>query len=270
MRFRKIDNHKFQCVITQQEMQEKGFTIEDIIDERERMEAFTRAVLAEARYEFDFDNFGTHIAVQITAMPDGDVSLLICGEDSDESDESGEVTLEDSLLEFGKHLQNFKEIMQKAKEQIAAKRAKGEPLPVTDAVASVIGEQDAGSANHKKSTAKPKKTTGSVAKAAEDELAKTDARRTPIWVAFTSLEDCIDVCSALRGYTNIASTLYRHENHYYLRMRLFGTEHEIAGVILAMAEYGHMLFSDAQGGGVVSEHGTVLCAEHAIETLAKL
>lgn len=82
MQFRKIDEHKIHCIISQEEMSQKGIQIEDFLDHRDKTEAFLREILAEAKYELNLDeDMGRCFSVQMAVMPEGDVSLVISGED---------------------------------------------------------------------------------------------------------------------------------------------------------------------------------------------
>lgn len=56
MKFRKLDDHKIHCIISQEEMNEKGMRIEDFLDHRDKTEEFLREILAEAKYELDLDD----------------------------------------------------------------------------------------------------------------------------------------------------------------------------------------------------------------------
>ena len=55
MQFRKIDEHKIHCIISQEEMSQKGIQIEDFLDHRDKTEAFLREILAEAKYELNLE-----------------------------------------------------------------------------------------------------------------------------------------------------------------------------------------------------------------------
>jgi hypothetical protein len=47
-------------------------------------------------------------------------------------------------------------------------------------------------------------------------------------------------------------------------------EHQVAGTILVVSEYATEVFTDEQGGSLLTEHGTPICREGAIEMLAQL
>ena len=66
MQFRKIDEHKIHCIISQEEMSQKGIQIEDFLDHRDKTEAFLREILAEAKYELNLDeDMGRCFSVQM-------------------------------------------------------------------------------------------------------------------------------------------------------------------------------------------------------------
>ncbi len=75
-----------------------------------------REILAEAKYELNLDeDMGRCFSVQMAVMPEGDVSLVISGEDHGSTEET--------LTEFGKRLQGFqREIMEEAKRKLDAKK----------------------------------------------------------------------------------------------------------------------------------------------------
>ncbi len=110
MQFRKISDSKIHCVISEQEMFEKGIEIDDFLEHREKTEEFLRDILAEAKYELDIDDMGHFFSVQMSVMPEGGVSLVISGEKSEE--------VGDALAAFGQKLEGFKEMLKEAKKQV--------------------------------------------------------------------------------------------------------------------------------------------------------
>ena len=124
MQFRKISDTKIHCVISKEEMWEKGIGIDDFLDHREKTEEFLREVLAEARYELDLKDMGPFFSVQMSVMPEGDVSLVISGEQTE--------GVYGALEEFGKRLQDFREVMKEAQKQLEkkAEEKKGRILEV--------------------------------------------------------------------------------------------------------------------------------------------
>lgn len=231
MKFRKIDDHKIHCIISQEEMNEKGIALEDFLDHRDKTEEFLREILDEARYELDLEDMGHFYSVQMAVMPEGDVSLVISGEDHDSS--------EGALAELGKHLQDFKEIMEEAKAKL---------------------EQKHKDTQEQQDTIEPQNAAGQ----------KKEVMNTPLWVEFPTLESCIEACRHMKCNKISSSEAYKYNDTYYLRICFVQEEHRIAGILLVMSEYSTQMITEDQGGFVIAEHGTLLCKERAIETLKSL
>ncbi len=207
-------------------MYEKGIEIEDFLEHRDKTEHFLREIVAEASYELDMSEMGCCYNVQMSVMPEGDVSLVISGETPN---------VGEALSEFGKKLQDFKEIMNAAKKELdkAREKAAGDKTP----------EQ----------------------RAREEALLSS-----PIWIRADSLEHCIAVAKNLHKLGAMESALYKYEGDYYLRVVFTLRERQIAGTILVASEYAVEMFTENEGGNVLIEHGQPICRENAVETLAQL
>lgn len=226
MKFRKLSENKIHCIISQEEMDEKGIAIDDFLEHQDKTEEFLREILAEAKYELDIKDMGYYYSVQLSVMPEGDVSLVISSE--------GRQNMDDTLTEFGKRLQDFKEIMSEAKKQLEAKK----PL-----------QQEA---------------KASVHNPLEEKLSR------PIWVRTGCLENCIAMAKNLQFQGKLDSALYKYDDEYFLRLSFTEKEHQVAGTILIVSEYSAEVFTDEQGGGLLLEHAVAICKDHAIEMLAQL
>lgn len=233
MQFHKISDTKIHCVISQEEMWEKGIEIDDFLDHREKTEHFIREVLAEAKYELDLKDMGCFYSVQMSVMPEGDVSLVITGEHSNST-----------LEEFGKRLQNFKEVMEEAKKQMN---------------------------NKKEQISEPEQET----EAQDEETCVIQSRiqevlDTPIWASVSSLDRCITISKQLAPQCELESAVYKYDDTYYMQLLFLEKESQVARTIMVVSEYAQSIFTEDQGGDLILEHGTPICAEHAVETLAAL
>ena len=92
----------------------------------------------------------------------------------------------------------------------------------------------------------------------------------PVWVGFPTLDACIHACHHLQEQKGLSSAAYKYHDTYYLRIKFSEEEHQVAGTLLVVSEFGTEILTDDHGGAVIVEHGTVLCKEHAVETLAML
>ncbi len=240
MKFKKIGENKIHCILTQEEMDAYGIQLDDFLDHKDKTEDFLRKVLAEARYELDLSDMGQYYSVQIAMMPGGDVSLIISGEPAKNS--------QDPLDEFTKHLQDFKEILEEAKHKLNEKN---------------IEAKNAGDTSSKKEDQKEEK------KAASKKNIKA-VLDTPLWVCFKKLDDCILACKKMHLQGTYQSALYKYDDAYHLRLQFTDGEHQVAGIILVVSEYGDDIVTDAAGGAFIAEHGTCICKENAIDMLRAL
>lgn len=235
MQFRKISDTKIHCVISKEEMWEKGIGIDDFLDHREKTEEFLREVLAEARYELDLKDMGPFFSVQMSVMPEGDVSLVISGEQTE--------GVYGALEEFGKRLQDFREVMKEAQKQLEKK------------------------AEEKKETKAETKSSVSTEVKSATEATVLDI---PLWLRFSNMEQCIFVAKQLAAKSKMDSALYKYKDAYYLQLVFRQEEHEVAGTILVASEYATEIITHEQGGVLLLEHATKILKEDAIETLASL
>lgn len=231
MQFRKISDTKIHCVISKEEMWEKGIGIDDFLDHREKTEEFLREVLAEARYELDLKDMGPFFSVQMSVMPEGDVSLVISGEQTE--------GVYGALEEFGKRLQDFREVMKEAQKQLEKK-------------------------------AEEKTETERNASTEVKSATEATVLDIPIWLRFSDMEQCIFVAKQLAAKSKMDSALYKYKDAYYLQLVFRQEEHEVAGTILVASEYATEIITHEQGGVLLLEHATKILKEDAIETLASL
>ena len=106
MKFKKISDTTIRCIISQQEMWEKGIEIDDFLDHRDKTEEFLRDIVEQARDELDMDTIGHAFSVQLSVLRSGDISLLIV------EDEEGK--MQHRLEDFRERLLGFQKIMQEA------------------------------------------------------------------------------------------------------------------------------------------------------------
>lgn len=237
VKFRKLSENKIHCIITQEEMFEKGIEIEDFLERRDKTEDFLREIVTEASYELNLDEMGYYYNVQMSIMPEGDVSLVISSEDMN--------SVGDALTEFGKRLQDFKEIMSAAKKELDAARKHASEKKAEGQPAQGGREQSDG-----------KK---------EDPLI-----RCPLWIRTDSLEHCIAIAKNIHNLGPMESALYKYDGEYYMRLLFSHRERQIAGAIIVASEYAIETFTEEQGGDFLLEHGEAICKKEAIETLKQL
>ena len=86
MKFVKVSDSMLRCLITEEEMNNLGFGIDDLISNKEKAQDFLQIVLADAEAETGFKMNGTNaLSVEATMLPGKGLSLTISGKDHIES-----------------------------------------------------------------------------------------------------------------------------------------------------------------------------------------
>ncbi len=233
MRFKRIDNNSIRCIISQEEMDEHGIAIDDLMDDRNKAETFLRYVLQQAHDEIDFEMTGNMLNVQLSIMPDGDVSLMIT--DNERS------ALKNIISQFRDSLKMVKEALEEKKNSL------------TDA-SKVLEEY--------KEALPDKKSLG---KSHAD-----DPFRVTVWTELPSLESGILLVQAVPSIVGRESTLFKYKDTYYLRMEMDGTRKEAASLAFTMSEYVTVLYGETPAVYDVIEHGKVIIDTEATKKLAQL
>jgi adapter protein MecA 1/2 len=246
MRFQKISDNSIRCIITQEEMIEKGVKIDDLMDNREKAEDFLRYILQEARYAVDFRTNGNVLNVQLSMMPGGDISLMI----SDDEDSA------------------IRNVIAEMKNHMAALQAGNQ--------ASQDSKNPSASAGSEKDAEKSGQNSDPTmlhASSSEDGHLEEDPNEIldlPIWAQLDSLEDCIRLSANLPELSDEDSTLYYYEGLYFLEIRLKMTRKKLAGIAFRVVEHADGLYADVPGVLEIVEHGTVLRKGSALKDLLAL
>ncbi|MBQ4300458.1 MAG: adaptor protein MecA, partial [Lachnospiraceae bacterium] len=88
MKFKRISEKQIQCLISQEELVEKGIAIDDFLDHRDKTEEFLREVVDEAQDVLDIEEMGHFFSVQMHILKTGNISLIINLEGDDGHGES--------------------------------------------------------------------------------------------------------------------------------------------------------------------------------------
>lgn len=77
MRFTRINENTVNCIITAEDMDEQGLSIEDLFRKKEEAMAFLREIIAKAAEEVDYRPTGSYLPMQMTVLPDQSISLTL-------------------------------------------------------------------------------------------------------------------------------------------------------------------------------------------------
>ena len=82
MQYRRIDQDTIQCIVTGEDMNERGLTLGDIFERSERAEGFLRELIEEAHEEIGYELESASVAMQITPVQDDGLIITISNEHS--------------------------------------------------------------------------------------------------------------------------------------------------------------------------------------------
>ena len=77
MRFTRINENTVNCIITAEDMDEQGLSIEDLFRKKDEAMAFLREIIARAAEEVDYRPSGSYLPMQIAVLPDRAISLTL-------------------------------------------------------------------------------------------------------------------------------------------------------------------------------------------------
>ena len=68
MQYRRVDEDTIQCIVTGEDMSERGLTLGDLLSRSERAEGFLRELIEGAHEEIGYEIRGTSLSLQITPL----------------------------------------------------------------------------------------------------------------------------------------------------------------------------------------------------------
>ena len=80
MQYRRVDEDTIQCIVTGEDMSERGLTLGDILSRSDKAEGFLRELIVEAHEEIGYELHGPSISMQITPIQDEGMIITITNE----------------------------------------------------------------------------------------------------------------------------------------------------------------------------------------------
>ncbi len=233
MRFKKLNENAIRCLISKEEMYDMGVNIDELIEDHDKAEGFLREIMEQAKDELGFETSGNAFNVQLSIMPEGDVSLMISEDEHSKA--------RNMLAQFKERMKEFQETMG-ALEEMKQQSA---------------GEEPVQEASQEK---------------AEEQQKEAIARQleTPLFAKMKDLDTCMIVSRFLVPLGEMESSLYQYDGAYYLSINLSKLDRKVTEAILTIAEYSMELKPEGQGSDMVTEHGSKLLEHRALEILAQI
>lgn len=239
MDIKRLNDNQIRCAITEAEIKEMGFTIDDIIGNGEITQRFMRVVLEKVEEQEAIDVEALSPMVRAELLPDHSMTITFGG-----------ITEEEKRGMFGKILEMMNEMT-----------GRTEPS---------VEQENQGCKGCKECADKAEEVF-------EQRLENTDEneffqKSTLLALEGNSIEDAVRVSKLFLGKEKIPkSSLYKMNNKYYLIMELKGlSKQEIKPVAFTAVEYGNNRIAIPIGISYIKEHGKCILAQDAICELIQL
>lgn len=233
MNFSKIGEHTIRCVIAETEIEELGYSLDDIMSNNSRTQDFMNYIIDMAEAELDIDFQEGIKTVRADFLPDHNISLTFS-----------------SNMESQAMMEHLKDIINGFLETIPKEKIEE------------IRKQSKEIVNSSK-----KRETG----AKEDAYA--DAKMLPIIAIFTfkNMDVLIRFAKTLVLKHIPENTLYKEKGKYYLIMDLTGSEErEVLHLSALTDEYASAVAVGEQRCAHIKEHGSCIIEKEAIQMLRQL
>lgn len=76
MEFSRIDHDTIRCVLTEQDMKERGIELEDFFKNKEKVQRFFEEIVEEAKKEVSYESKSGVLAVQVMPLPENGLAIL--------------------------------------------------------------------------------------------------------------------------------------------------------------------------------------------------
>ena len=245
MEIKRLGENKIRCALSEQEISEMGFTIDDIIGNTETTQKFMRVVLERVEEQENISLDGISPMVKAELLQDHSMAITFGG-DSESNFKNLVDTVNhlmsqlqpDKMKEF--HDMNLEEKKQKIDEFLQSFKAadNGENAAFEDI----------------------------------DPDAEVFKDTMPFGLIFSKLDDAIRFARLFAGWERLPeNALYKLEKNYYLLMDFINfSKEELRPLAFASVEFDDAHFAEKLQITYLKEHGQVILKEQAIQTLMQL
>lgn len=241
MDFRRIDKNTVQCRMTEEEMQEYGFQIEDFFTDQDKARDFLEELVERAEEEVGYEAEGGMVSMQLMRMPDNSLTITFSDRNPD------------SLQNMLYHIQQMAEMIDdKTAEEIMDNLQHGAEQGGTGKIHSSESKNDSESGEQKEAYRKHMQQIEKLQREKEKRLINSAKV-----YAFDNLDGLEQFAVEFCSKKNISSKLYRDKKagKYYLLVKKGK---------LKMEEYQHLCRRLMDYGSLCSEQPFVeqYCKEH--------
>lgn len=246
MEIRRIGENQIRCALTEKEIQEMGFEIDDIIANSEMTQKFMHLVIDKVEAEGDICMDEMSPMVKAELLQDHSMAITFGGE--------SEVSFK-NLMETVNHLMNqLKPERMEELRKLGSKERQETIERFLEDYRRTLQEDEADEADEEVETEK---------------IYKKGAMTCAL--IFRNLDALIKMSQICFAKRLPASSLYKLEGNYFLIMDFAGfTKSEMRRFAFASVEYDDNRLSDDGQLGYIVEHGECIVKKQALETLMQL
>ncbi len=240
MDIKRLKGNQIRCALTEAEIEEMGFSIDEIIGNGETTQRFMKVVLEKVEELEDIDVELLSPMVRAELLPDHSMAITFGG-----------ITEEEKKGMFGKIL----EMMNQMTGKTGQPGAEGIP----NLAEAFVGKQD-----------NPvSEMSDEIGVAEEDEILK---KSTPLALECNRMDDAIRVSKLFLGQEKVPqSSFYKHLEKYYLIMDFKGfSKQEMKPLAFTSVEYNNRRIATMAEIAYIREHGKCILAKDAICDLIQL
>lgn len=233
MDIKRLKDNQIRCALTEAEIEEMGFSIDEIIGNGETTQRFMKVVLEKVEEQEAIDVELLSPMVRAELLPDHSMAITFGG-----------ITEEEKKGMFGKILEMMNQMAGKT-ESVANLEMSEVPEQSAMEFDSELGESE------------------------ECELFKES---TPLALECSSIEEAVRMSKLFSGKDKVPqSAFYKMQEKYYLLMDFRGfSKQEIKPLAFAAVEYNNRRIATPAGIAYVKEHGKCILAQDAICDLVQL
>jgi len=236
MDIKRLNDNQIRCALTEAEIEEMGFTIDEIIGNGEMTQKFMRVVLEKVEEQEAIDVELLSPMVRAELLPDHSMAITFGG-----------ITEEEKKGMFGKILEMMNQMAGKAEPAVGSECP--ECMGCADKTAEVFEQ------NLERS----------------DEV-EVFSDATPLALVCESIDDAVRMSKLFAGKEKVPeSSLYKMDGKYYLVMEFKGfSKQEIKPLAFMAVEYENARVAVPAGIAYIKEHGKCVLAKDAICDLVQL
>lgn len=253
MRFKRVDKSTVRCIVSQNEIEERGLKIEDLIKNGDKAQEFLNEVVDMAEEEIGFKMTSGIQAVQAAFLPNHDIVFTF----SDKAENIGM----DRALDHLKDMMEEEGLLDTDRvDEIREMTGQNQADAFSVLLEELRGKQKDGS--QKTDQEKKSKKSGEMAALPDNRM---------LTVFFQSVDHAVRFCRHFMGFQFRKESFYKNGAEYALLLDTteVGRE-EMAALCLQASEYGKSFLLGDSRAREIEEHGRCILPEQALCHLQNL